>query len=76
MNSNGHVSILRSRQVEVQVGLIGFEIIRARDHSVVAIGSRGESPSGVLTLATTQIVKNLAWEGPAGENSVRAREEE
>ena len=49
---------------------------RAREPSVVAIGSRGDSPSCIVTLATTQMVKNLAWEGPAGENSVRAREKE
>ena len=49
---------------------------RAREPSGVAIGSGGDSPSCIVTLATTQMVKNVAWEGPAGENSVRAREKE
>ena len=43
---------------------------RDREPSVVA------TAQVVLTLATTQMVKKLAWEGPAGENCVRAREKE
>ena len=47
---------------------------RAIEHSVLAIGNRENRPSRVFTLATMQILKSLAWEGPAGENSIFARE--